>query len=188
MRAEAVPSRRAAAVRALALAAAGWAAAAAPGAAQETVNRVDAFRDWSVFAADDGGPVCWVVTEPQSSEARRGGSLVRVRRGDIYLMVAVRPEAGVDHAASFVSGYPIRMNSEVEVRIGSDEFDFFTAEDSEEEYAWARPEQDGDVIEAMKAGVTAVVTGVSARGTTTIDRFSLLGFTDALTAAADRCE
>ncbi|MFO7856378.1 MAG: invasion associated locus B family protein [Paracoccaceae bacterium] len=155
----------------------------APEAAAQTANRVEAFRDWSVFTADDNGPVCWVATEPKSSEARRGGQAVRVRRGDIYMMVAVRPEQGVANEVSVVAGYPYRGGSDVEARIGDDRFELFT----EGEHAWPRPEDDGRLIESMKAGVTAVVTGVSARGTTTTDRFSLLGFTDALTAAQARC-
>jgi invasion protein IalB len=169
----------AAAAALAALTAAAW----APEAAAQTANRVEAFRDWSVFTADDNGPVCWVATEPKSSEARRGGRLVRVQRGDIYLMVAIRPEQGVSSEVSVVSGYPYRDGSEVETRIGDDRFELFT----EGEHAWPRPEDDGKLIESMKAGVTAVVTGVSSRGTTTTDRFSLLGFTDALNAARARC-
>jgi hypothetical protein len=39
----------------------------------------------------------------------------------------------------------------------------------------------------MKRGAEAVVTGVSGRGTTTIDTFSLLGFTAAIEDAETRC-
>lgn len=174
----------AAAMRAAALALAGAVAAAAPeGAAAQTANRVEAFRDWSVFTADDNGPVCWIATEPKSSEARRGGQLVRVRRGDIYLMVAVRPRQGVESEISFVAGYPIRDGSEPRIQIGSDRTEMF----SEGENAWPRPEDDAGLVESMRAGVTAVVTAVSSRGTTTTDRFSLLGFTDALTRARELC-
>jgi invasion protein IalB len=170
-------------VAAAALAALTAATATAPDAAAQTANRVEAFRDWSVFTADDNGPVCWVATEPKSSEARRGGQLVQVRRGDIYLMVAIRPQQGVANEVSVVSGYPYRDGSEVQARIGDERYELFT----EGEHAWPRPEDDGKLIESMKAGVTAVISGVSSRGTTTTDRFSLLGFTDALTAAQARC-
>lgn len=171
------------AVRAAALAVAAAVAALPLGAAAQTANRVEAFRDWSVFTADDNGPVCWIATEPKSSEARRGGSVVSVRRGDIYLMVAVRPRQGVESEVSFVAGYPIRPNSEPRVQIGSDRLEMFV----EGEHAWPRPEDDAEMIRAMRAGVTAVVTAVSARGTQTTDRFSLLGFTDAFDKARELC-
>ena len=40
---------------------------------------------------------------------------------------------------------------------------------------------------AMKRGSTAILTGVSGRGTQTRDTFSLLGFTAAVEEAARRC-
>ncbi|MGM0583980.1 MAG: invasion associated locus B family protein [Pseudomonadota bacterium] len=181
MRAYANKSARRAALAALGLAIMG---AVAPAAAQDSANRVEAHRDWSVFVADAGGPVCWVVTQPKSSVARRGGNPVQVRRGDIYLTVAIRPEQGVENEVAVVSGYPYKQGSEVEVEIGGDTFELFT----QGENAWPYPEDDGELIAAMKGGVAAVVTGVSSRGTTTEDRFSLLGFTDALNAAQARCE
>lgn len=171
---------------ALALAAAVTAAGlmAAPATAQQTTNRVEAFRDWSVFTADANGPVCWVVTQPQSSVAKRGGKPVQVRRGDIYLTVAVRPQQGVKNEIAMVAGYPFKDGSTVKAEIGSDSFDLFT----EGEHAWTYPNDDEQILSKMKAGTTATFTGESSRGTTTIDRFSLLGFTDALNAAQSRCK
>ncbi|MEM1314957.1 MAG: invasion associated locus B family protein [Pseudomonadota bacterium] len=173
--------------RAKLLAAAAITAAAAvlaePAAAQQTANRVEAYRDWSVFTADDGGPVCWVVTQPQSSTATRGGQRVQVRRGDIYLMVAIRPQQGVANEVSVVSGYPYREGSTTRAEIGSTRLEMFTRGEN----AWLRPGQDDGMVEAMKRGSVAVVTGTSSRGTVTTDRFSLLGFTDALNAARGRC-
>jgi invasion protein IalB len=159
------------------------AALAEPAAAQQTANRVEAYRDWSVFTADDGGPVCWVVTQPQSSQASRNGQRVQVRRGDIYLMVAIRPQQGVANEVSVVAGYPYREGSTVSTEIGSDHYEMFTRGEN----AWLRPGQDDGMVEAMKRGSVAVVVGTSSRGTQTTDRFSLLGFTDALNAARGRC-
>lgn len=156
----------------------------APAAAQQSANRVEAYRDWSVFTADAGGPVCWIVTQPQSSVAKRGGKPVQVRRGDIYLTVAIRPRQGVTNEIAMVAGYPFKDGSKVKAEIGSKNFDLFT----EGEHAWTYPDDDGNVIGAMRAGSAAVFTGESSRGTVTVDRFSLLGFTDALEAAQNRCK
>ncbi|SDX96148.1 hypothetical protein SAMN05444336_11523 [Albimonas donghaensis] len=155
-----------------------------PAAAQQTTNRVEAFRDWSVFKADAGGPVCWVVTQPQSSVATRGGKPVQVRRGEIYLTVAVRPRQGVTNEIAMVGGYPFKDGSTVKAAIGDKSFSMFT----EGESAWTYPADDAAIVAAMKAGTAAVFTGVSSRGTTTTDRFSLLGFTDALTSAQRLCK
>ena len=169
---------------AAALALAAIQAAPAEATAQQTTNRVEAFRDWSVFTADANGPVCWIVTQPQSSVAKRGGKPVQVQRGDIYLTVAVRPRQGVTHEIAMVAGYPFKDGSTVKAEIGSKNFELFT----EGENAWTYPNDDDDIIGAMRAGSAAIFTGVSSRGTTTIDRFSLLGFTDALESAMARCK
>ncbi|MGF1552579.1 MAG: invasion associated locus B family protein [Paracoccaceae bacterium] len=155
-------------------------------AAALTANRVDAKRDWSVFVAEaDGAKVCWIVTQPKESAAYRDGTAVEVRRGDIFLMVAVRPGDGVENEVSFIAGYPFEQGSTVETKVGSNEFTLFT----EGENAWLRsPEEDDRVVGAFRRGIDAEVRGTSSRGTTTVDTFSLLGFTDALASARSRCE
>lgn len=162
--------------------------ALAPGAAsaQSANESIGAKRDWSIFkqgAAADRQ--CWVVSQPVSSRALRSGKPVSVNRGDIFLMVAIRPGAQVLNEVSMIAGYPFRSGSSVKVKIGSDSFEMFT----EGEGAWAdSPESDAKLVAAMKRGVTAEVTGVSTRGTTTIDRFSLSGFTAALEEARALCK
>ncbi len=158
--------------------------AALPAAAQ-TQNRVEVQRDWSVFQAEqDGNKICWIVSRPTKSVALRGGKQVKVNRGDIYLMVAVRPADNVKNEVSFISGYPFKNDSEVETKVGSDAFTLFTSGEN----AWLRgPEEDARIVAAFRKGVDAVVEGVSHRGTTTVDTFSLLGFTAALESAQSRC-
>jgi len=43
------------------------------------------------------------------------------------------------------------------------------------------------MVTAMKRGASAIITGVSGRGTVTKDTFSLLGFTAAVEDAEKRC-
>lgn len=167
-----------------ALAALALAAAATAALAQQTTERVDAKRDWSVFTSDEGEKVCWIVTQPTTSIAKRGGKQVKVKRDPIYLMVAMRPSKGVKNEVSMVSGYPFKKNSTVAAKVGSDSYDMFT----EGEGAWlASAEEDDRAVAAMKRGSTAVLTGTSERGTVTIDTFSLLGFTAALESARTLC-
>jgi len=167
------------------IAAALLAVVGAPALAQSQ-NRVDAKRDWAVFEASaDGGKICWIVSKPTKSIALRGGKQVSVTRGDIYLMVAVRPGDGVENEVSFIAGYPFKKGSEVEATVGSTSFAMFT----DGENAWApSPAEDDRIVAAFIKGIDTKVEGVSSRGTTTVDTFSLLGFSDALDAAKTRCE
>ena len=155
-------------------------------AAAQTNESVGAKRDWSIFkqgAADQRQ--CWIVTQPLTSTAKRGGQPVSVNRGDIFLMIAIRPGGGVKNEVSFMAGYPFKKSASVKLKIGSASFELFT----DGEAAWTDSgAQDDKVVGAMKRGAKAVVSGVSSRGTTTTDTFSLLGFTAALTEARALCK
>ena len=149
-------------------------------------QRVDAKKDWSVFETGEGASKqCWIVSRPTEWKATRGGQTVSVNRGDIFLMVAVRPADKVQNEVSFLGGYPFADGSKVEVKIGSSSYSLFTDKES----AWAPSSKEDDtLVQAMRRGARAIVTGRSGRGNTTIDTFSLSGFTAALKSAKDRCK
>ncbi|MEM8751614.1 MAG: invasion associated locus B family protein [Pseudomonadota bacterium] len=161
------------------------AAAPAPATAQ-TAESVDAKRDWSIFQQGSGADrQCWIVSKPTSSAAKRDGKPVTVNRGDIFLMVSIRPADRVKNEVSMISGYPFRKGSSVSARVGSSRFEMFT----EGEGAWTdSPESDEKMVDAMRRGSTAVIVGTSTRGTETTDSFSLLGFTAALNEARALCQ
>jgi invasion protein IalB len=84
-----------------------------------------------------------------------------------------------------VSGYPFAPGSKVEAKIGSSLFKMFTSGEN----GWLdSPDVDAKMVTAMKNGATAVVTGVSSRGTKTTDTFSLRGFTYAVKKAQELCK
>ena len=157
---------------------------AAPAVAQETsTNRVAAKTDWSVFTASDPTE-CWGVTAPKETVNSRDGRVVAVDRGETLLMVFYRPSASVSGQLNFTGGYPFASGSTVNLNIDGTQFELFT----EGNWAWAAsPAEDSKIVTAMKRGSSAVVTGLSSRGTTTKDTFSLLGFTAAVEDAEGRC-
>ena len=160
--------------------------AAGLGVAQaQTQQRIDAKKDWSIFLAGaEGQKVCWIVSQPIKTAAFRSGRSVQVNRGDIFLMVSIRPADGVTNEVSFLSGYPFKKGSEVKASVGSNSFTLFT----EGENAWAPSgEDDAALVDAFRRGARAKVEGTSKRGTRTVDTFSLSGFTAALESAAELC-
>ena len=158
-----------------------------PGAAgAQTQQRVDAKKDWSIFQAEaEGRRVCWIVSQPTRTAAFRNGKSVQVNRGDVFLMISIRPADGVASEVSFLSGYPFKKGSEVKASVGAKKFTLFT----EGENAWApSAKDDAAMIDAFRRGARAKVEGVSKRGTKTVDTFSLSGFTAALEAAVGLCK
>lgn len=160
---------------------------ATPSVVQASADRVAAHNDWAVFMA--GNPTeCYIVSQPTGSTARRGGQPVEVNRGDIRMFVRFNPAEGVKNEVSFRSGYPLKQGEPVRVTIGSSSFSFTPVEGDANEWAWPQPQDDAPIVAAMRRGSTATVTGVSARDTTTVDTFSLAGFTAAVNEADSRCQ
>ncbi len=148
---------------------------------------VEAITDWSVYV-DQDPKVCFIVSQPTKSVARRGGQEVSVNRGDIRFHISVIPGQGVAGEPSFLAGYPLKPESAVKMEIGGTKFEMYPDAAVHQEYAWTAPADDTALIAAMRKGADAVVTGVSARGTTTIDTFSLRGFTAAVEKAMQLCK
>ncbi|KAA9006116.1 invasion associated locus B family protein [Histidinibacterium aquaticum] len=153
--------------------------------AQESTNRVAADTDWSVFVEGDPQE-CWSVSAPKETALLdSSGNPTDGIRGDILLFVFYRPGAGVDGQVTFTGGYPFAGGSTVTLDIGGESYELFT----EDEWAWpATPEDDARIVAAMKRGASAELTGRSGRGNTTVDEFSLLGFTAAVEEAQRRCD
>ncbi|MEL6957513.1 MAG: invasion associated locus B family protein [Pseudomonadota bacterium] len=152
-------------------------------AQEESSNRVAANTDWSVFV-EDNPTECWAVSAPRETVNTRDGQVVSVRRGEILLFVFYRPNAGVQGQVTFTGGYPFASGSTAELNIGGTSYELFT----EGEWAWpATPEDDAQIVAAMKRGAEATITARSGRGTVTRDTFSLLGFTAGVEEAASRC-
>ncbi len=151
-----------------------------PGLAQDTGNRV---AGWNVFV-EDSPKQCWVVAAPKQVVNTQGGRVVAVTRGDIYMFVSFWPESDQLGEVSFMGGYPFADGSTVALTVGDSAFELFTDGD----IAWAAsPEDDRRIATALKRGTEAKVVGRSARGTTTTDTFSLMGFTAAYDDAQTRC-
>ena len=153
-------------------------------AQEASTNMVFAAADWSVHTVDNPRQ-CWAVSQPIEEVNTRDGRLVSVKRSDILLYVSYIPESGIKGQISFTGGYPYDAGSSVDVNIDGARYQMFTSD----EWAWAPTDEvDKKMIQAMKRGAKAILTGRSSRGTKTEDTFSLKGFTAAVEDASKRCK
>lgn len=152
-------------------------------AQDQSTNWVAQKTKWSVFV-EDTPTECWSVSAPEETVNSREGRVVAATRSQILLMVFYRPSEGAKGQVAFTGGYPFASGSTVNVNISGNEFEMFT----EGEWAWpASASDDTKMVTAMKRGASAIVSGISGRGTATKDTFSLLGFTAAVEDAEKRC-
>lgn len=158
----------------------------APAFAQAAQEGVAVHNDWTVFVTGDRE--CYIASAPTGSTAKRDGQTVQAERGDIRFFVRFNPGEGVSNEVSFRAGYPLQASKAVQVTVGTSDFSFSPVVGDANEWAWPQKEDDSRIVGAMRRGSTATVTGVSARGTTTVDTFSLAGFTAAVNEAESRCK
>lgn len=159
---------------------------ALPLAAQE-LAMVDSETDWSVYVADSPKE-CFIVSKPTDWSAQRDGQAVTVRRGDIRFYISIIPGEEIASEPSFLAGYPLKQDAPVEMRVKDTTINLYPNAAINVEYAWPRPDDDANLIAAMRGGSEATVIGTSARGTITTDTFSLIGFTAAYEKAQEMCQ
>ena len=143
-----------------------------PAHAQQSEPRaLGSFTDWLAYSwIENGNKVCYMLSRPLKSTPQN------VKRGDIYIMIAYRPQSSSKEEVSHVAGYPFKDQSTVEAMIGNAKFLLAT----NGEVAWVpEGESDAKLINAMRGGSSMVVRGTSSRGTLTVDTYSLQGFTAA---------
>ncbi len=145
-------------------------------------------KDWTVYQSKSGDLECGIIARPKESINTKDGKLAHVVRGDILLAVTIDPKLpNPRYLVSFQSGYPFKQASTVTMRVDNQTFTLEIGKtDADGEWAWP-PANDEIIVDAMKKGMSAVLTAVSRRNTDTKDTFSLLGVTDALSIAEERC-
>ena len=149
----------------------------APAAAQD-VKLLQKYGDWSTYMSESSGKVCFAVAQPKESTPKN------VKRGPIYFYVSHYPTDKVTGEISVKMGYPFAAGAKVTLAIGSDKFELFT----KDEGAFVeKTDQESKIVAAMRAGSSMKVEGRSARGTNTVDTYSLSGVSDAFDRIAKEC-
>jgi hypothetical protein len=155
-------------------------AAAVTGGAKPTL--LGQYGDWGAYTASPAGKkVCFAIAKPSSSETSPAGR----PRNPSYMFISSRPADKVSDEVSIIIGYPFKPSAEATAEVGTTSFALYTQQDG----AWIKnASEEAHLIEAMRAGQSAVVKGVSAKGTRSIDTFSLRGLAQALDRSEQECK
>ena len=135
---------------------------------------VSQHQDWQVQKTPEGSDLaCYMTSIPQNQEGNFK------KRGNPYISVTHRPGKNSFNVFNVMAGYTYKDDSSVMVTIVSDpkkkgkEFTLFTQNSG----AWTTDDkQDAALLQAMKSGSILIVEGVSQKGTTSKDTYSLKGF------------
>ncbi len=130
---------------------------------------------WSFEKADEYCYIGSLATETDLPSDKK--------RGSFYVLV-YKNIGNPDTVVQIEAGYSYKVPSDIIVNIDKGDYKFYTTEDLPTA-AWT--EEDNKVIFAMKKGLELKVTGESSRGTTTIDKYTLNGFTAAYNKLVEEC-
>jgi len=157
------------------------ATAISPSAAQARRNTfVAKFKDWEVHKAKIGAAtVCYAATLPK----RRRGKYTR--RDETSLIVSFWPSRKVSGQVEIRAGYTYKADSVVTMEFNNGtKFKLNTKADS----AWGvDASDDSKIVKNLGDRIRLRVYGRSARGTATVDTYSLSGFRDAFARAKSAC-
>ena len=155
-------------------------AAAVAGGAEPVL--MGQFGTWGAYTATPNGKkVCFALAKPTSSKTNPPNR----PRDPAYAFVSTRPSEKVFNEVSVMIGYALKPGSESTLEVGGGSYAMYTQGDG----LWIKNAAEEErMVEAMRRAADVVVKGVSAKGTETIDTFSLKGLSQALDRIAQDCK
>jgi Invasion associated locus B (IalB) protein len=155
-------------------------AAAVAGGAEPVL--IGQFGTWGAYTASPNGKkVCFALAKPTSSKTNPPNR----PRDPAYAFVSTRPSEKVFNEVSVMIGYALKPGSESTLEVGGASYAMYTQGDG----LWIKNAAEEErLVEAMRRAADAVVKGVSAKGTETVDTFSLKGLSQALDRIAQDCK
>jgi hypothetical protein len=155
-------------------------AAAAPTAPQPTL--LGQFGDWGAYTASPGGKkVCFALAKPSSSKTTPPNR----PRDAAYMFISSRPSEKVREEVSIIFGYGFKPNADANVEIGGANYAMYTQSDG----AWVKnAAEETRLVDAMRKSGDLTVKGTSAKGTASVDVYSLRGLPEALNRVGAECK
>jgi invasion protein IalB len=140
------------------------------------------YGEWGAYTASPGGKkVCFTIAKPTASQTNPPDR----PRNPTYMFISSRPAEKVSNEVSIIIGYPFKPGTEASAAVGATSYALYTQQDG----AWIKnAAEEAQLVDAMRAGQSAVVKGVSAKGTQSSDTFSLKGLSQALDRVGQECK
>jgi len=154
-------------------------AAAVAGGSEPTL--VGQFGTWGAYSATPNGKkVCFALAKPSSSKTNPPNR----PRDPAYAFISTRPAEKVANEVSIMIGYALKPGSESTLEVGGASYAMYTQGDG----LWIKNAAEEErMVDAMRKAADVTIKGVSAKGTETIDVFSLKGLSQALDRVAQDC-
>jgi hypothetical protein len=140
------------------------------------------FGEWGAYTASPGGKkVCFALAKPASSKTTPQNR----PRDPAYMFISSRPSEKVREEVSIIFGYGFKPSSDASVEVGGANYAMYTQSDG----AWVKnAAEETRLVDAMRKSGDLTVKGTSAKGTSSVDVYSLRGLPEALNRVGQECK
>ena len=147
----------------------------------EEVKKMGTHKDWETYMMNsEKGKVCFAQSKPVLQAPKNNPREAR-------LFISFRPGENIKNEISVTAGYEFNNKNSVIAKSGKNKYKFDLIQDG---FAWMSDREnklDKKMIKTMKKGSRIMITGHNQNGSSTIDHYSLLGFTKAYNATKANC-
>jgi hypothetical protein len=147
----------------------------------EEVKKMGTHKDWETYVINsDTGKVCFAQSKPVLQSPKGNSREAR-------LFISFRPGEKITNEISVTAGYEFNKKNTVIAKSGKYKYKFDLIQDG---FAWMsdlEKKLEKKMIKTMKKGSRIMITGRTQNGSSTIDHYSLLGFTKAYKATQANC-
>ena len=153
----------------------------------EESKPADINKDWSAFD-------CFTVSSAIEMLAFKNGeklSKVSREKGRLYVQMSNKSLNAFE--VTYFAGFPLKTASQAILKIdNAQKFLLYSHPEpqnsKEKSYAWSHPNDDNNLIAALKKGSKAIVESNSHTGKVIKDTFALSGFTASFNYTKNRCK
>ena len=145
----------------------------------EEVKKMGTHKDWETYVVNsDSGKVCFAQSKPILQSPKKESREAR-------LFISFRPGEKITNEISVTGGYEFNNKNSVLAKSGKNKYKFDILQEG---FAWMTSTKlEIKMIKTMKRGSRIMITGNTQNGSSTIDHYSLLGFTKAYNATKANC-
>ena len=145
----------------------------------EEIKKMGTHKNWETYVINsDTGKVCFAQSKPVLQSPKNSPREAR-------LFISFRPGEKITNEISVTAGYEFNNKNSVIAQSGKNKYKLDLVQDG---FAWMTGTKlEIKMIKTMKKGSRIMITGNTQNGSSTIDHYSLLGFTKAYNATKANC-
>lgn len=154
---------------------------AAPSNGGGKPEQLGTFGDWGAYAAQSGkSKTCYALGSPRDRSPK-----TKLKDVTAYVFISTRPAENVHNEVAINLGYATKDGSPGSADIDGADWELITKGTN----AWVKDQgKEKEFVGALRGGSKMVVKATSAKGTATVDTYSLKGLGDALARVVQECK